>query len=419
MNQRESELLHGVASLVEERSNGIVDRWLAYLAERLSLRPVSLLPTAAMRDHMPDVLRGLAGTLRAPGGGLTLEAIEHLSELARLRREQGYGVQEILIEFDMLNEIVFDETIQWLEGREVGQPELVSVLAILRSAGNALAMITVDAYQTSEHRERREVAEHLSVFARTLEHEIRTPLQAALNSAELLEGENVVDELRHHYARVIQTRLERVNELLHDVRVLTVAEDAGGHARWEPVGRVLRAVLDEVGSMARERDVTVRIAEPLPALQVDASRFQVAVMNLVTNGIKYSDAAKGERWVEVSVSEKDGEEPAWLVSVRDNGVGIAAEMQSPIFRRFVRAHPEVAPGTGMGLTIVREVIEHHGGKVQLESEVGIGTTFTLQLPSGLAAMQKEEESGVEAHESAQSEIARGAGKLDTDADAGT
>src|SRR5690606_18334124 len=117
----------------------------------------------------------------------------------------------------------------------------------------------------------------------------------------------------------------------------------------------------------------------IPDLLVDASRVEIVLLNLISNGAKYADPAEPVRWVRISfkLSPDSGQ---WLVEVADNGSGIPTELRGRIFDRFFRGHPEMAEGSGLGLAIVREALQQLGSSLDVESEPGQGTTFCFSLP---------------------------------------
>jgi chemotaxis family two-component system sensor kinase Cph1 len=136
---------------------------------------------------------------------------------------------------------------------------------------------------------------------------------------------------------------------------------------------LLDETIEELAGLAEERRVRLEIEEPVPELQVDATRVELVLVNLLGNAIKYSDETKDDRWVRISVRRH---EPAqWRIGIADNGVGIPDGMQGLVFEQFVRAHPEIADGTGLGLAIARAAIDQLQGSIWLESEPGAGTTF--------------------------------------------
>ena len=147
-----------------------------------------------------------------------------------------------------------------------------------------------------------------------------------------------------------------------DVQSLAIAQGSEETAQGRRLS--LRALIaetvDELQTMAAERGVRIEIQEPIPDVQVDATRVELALINLVGNAVKYSDPDEEDRWVRLGVQRED--EGYWRISVADNGLGIPEEMHGLIFEQFVRAHPEVADGTGLGLAIVQAAVDQIGGR---------------------------------------------------------
>ena len=156
-------------------------------------------------------------------------------------------------------------------------------------------------------------------------------------------------------------------------------------------------VLDTVHISLEEQNVDVRIPKPLPTLACDQARIGEVFRNLVTNALKYND--KDEKWIEIGWGESDaGREPqssspahvthhTAAFYVRDNGIGIPEKNINSVFGIFNRLHEqdEYGGGTGIGLTIVKKIIEKHGGEIWAESVYGDGTTFHFTLPERAAA----------------------------------
>jgi len=146
---------------------------------------------------------------------------------------------------------------------------------------------------------------------------------------------------------------------------------------------LLEETVEELGGLAEEKGVRIQLQEVIPDVQVDATRIELVLINLLGNAIKYSDESKADRWVRISVMRQ---EPAhWRIGVADNGVGIPADLQGLIFEQFVRAHPDVADGTGLGLAIARAAIDQLHGQIWLESEPGAGSTFYFTVVDPPAA----------------------------------
>jgi K+-sensing histidine kinase KdpD len=152
--------------------------------------------------------------------------------------------------------------------------------------------------------------------------------------------------------------------------------------------------------------VSIRIADDLPAVEVDAATIELCLANYLSTAIKYSDPAKAERWVEVS-GELTFRGPApssgeLTVRVRDNGLGVPPEGRARLFEQFYRAHDDTitgAEGTGLGLSLVRETVAALGGRAWVEFPDEGGTIFAFALPSrreedAAAAGTKRPESAV-------------------------
>ena len=139
----------------------------------------------------------------------------------------------------------------------------------------------------------------------------------------------------------------------------------------------------QLREMADARGVELAICDNMPALVIDVGRLELALVNLISNAIKYSDGKKAKRIVEVTARELgDGN---CEICVRDNGIGIPSDRISQIFRRFTRAHtdsPEhdAVTGVGLGLAIVDDCVIAMSGTITVESNEGAGTKFCLIVP---------------------------------------
>lgn len=231
--------------------------------------------------------------------------------------------------------------------------------------------------------------QELDDFAYVASHDLKEPLRGIHNYAGFLI-EDSADRLDEEGRERLQTmmrltrRLERlIDTLLHYSRVgrvdLAVEE--------VDLGALVAEVVDSLAPALGEAEVTVH---PLPAVRCDRARIGEVFRNLIVNGIKYNE--RPEKRVEVGASPpgtpSGGAEPrpeeGAVLWVRDNGIGIAERHREVVFDIFKRLHPRDAygGGSGAGLTIVKKIVERHGGRVWLESEPGSGTTFffTLHAP---------------------------------------
>src|SRR5262249_55603616 len=143
-----------------------------------------------------------------------------------------------------------------------------------------------------------------------------------------------------------------------------------------------RAIVDEILSISKinseKHKLVLEIAENLPDMMLDKEKLKEVMINLISNAIKYSPAG-GDVNVRMKVDEAN-----LRIEIQDHGIGIPKEHQSKLFEAFYRvdsSHTASIPGTGLGLTIVKAIVEHHGGRTWFESEVGKGTTFFLLIPA--------------------------------------
>ena len=242
--------------------------------------------------------------------------------------------------------------------------------------------------QEAEHqrdqleRERRELTASIS-------HDLRTPLASVRAMVEALSDEVVDDpaEVERYYGN-IRREVERLSRMIDDLFELAQI-DAGAlqlRTRALTLQEVTAEVVDAMQAQALRRDVTLAIeidGEP-PALPLDGARIERAVANLVRNALEHTPSG-GE--IRVSVGA-DGE--GVRLSVADGGNGVAADDLPHIWDRFYRGEKSRrrstggADGAGLGLAIVRGIVEAHGGTVAARSEPGAGAVFTFHLP-GVAA----------------------------------
>jgi two-component system sensor histidine kinase SenX3 len=222
-------------------------------------------------------------------------------------------------------------------------------------------------------------------FVANVSHELRTPIGALAVLADTIADHDDPDVIRRLVLRVGEES-RRAARLVDDLLDLTRIEAAGSGA-FEDVdlAEVARAAVERVQTVAAERGSSVEVtAAPGTVVRGERAQLVSAVANLVDNALKYS--APGAV-VQLDVVE---EEEAAVIIVRDPGIGIPRRDLERIFERFYRvdrARSRETGGTGLGLAIVRHVAENHGGSVSVESTEGVGSTFTLRLPSGRGASE--------------------------------
>jgi two-component system phosphate regulon sensor histidine kinase PhoR len=233
----------------------------------------------------------------------------------------------------------------------------------------------------------RRVEEMRVDFVANASHELRTPLAALSGFIETLKGPARNDTAaRERFLDIMEAQAKRMARLIDDLLSLSRIELAA-HVRPEtPVDLlpIVRQVIDALQMLARDRGVTVTVDAPKEPLIVSGSRDELTRVfeNLVENALKYG--ASGKR-VEVTLSRaftvSGGEEA--VAAVRDYGPGIAAEHLPRLTERFYRVdvtESREQGGTGLGLALVKHIMNRHRGRLTIESRPGEGATFTVRLP---------------------------------------
>jgi signal transduction histidine kinase len=336
---------------------------------------------------MPEVLSSVSDYLSSDGDVASERLVrEEFETLARLRREQGYDIDEILAEFEILGGILYKALREDARtfGRKVEPDYAIEVAERLHRALTSITTITATTFREEGFRDRRDRARLLGGFGRDLAHELRNRLASAEIALHLLDG-SPDPASKDKALRSLQQTVRSLKGVADDIQALAIAQGSEETAQGRRLSlRTLVAeTVEELRVMADERSVRLEIQEPIPDVQVDATRVELALINLVGNAVKFSDPDEDDRWVRLGVQRH--EEGFWRVSVADNGLGIPEEMHGLVFEQFVRAHPGVGEGTGLGLAIVQAAIQQMGGRVWLESRPGDGTTFHFTVVDPPAA----------------------------------
>jgi heavy metal sensor kinase len=216
-------------------------------------------------------------------------------------------------------------------------------------------------------------------FTADASHELRTPLAVVLSHTQLaLSRERSADEYRKTLATCLSAS-QRMKGLVDSLLLLSHADVGELSVDKQPMdlGTVVSDSVAMLLTLAAERSITIQTKLASVALKGDALRIGQLAMNLITNAIRYN--REGGR---VSVSTAIAGEMA-VFTVTDTGVGISPEDQARVFDRFFRAdkaRSRDAGGSGLGLAICKSIVEAHGGKIQVKSDVNVGSSFTVHLP---------------------------------------
>ena len=222
-----------------------------------------------------------------------------------------------------------------------------------------------------------------SDFLSTVSHELRTPLTSIVGYIELLKDEDTgpLSPSQLRMLDVVDRNANRLRSLIEDLLTLSRIESGAFTSQKARIDlrRLVASAVDAIKPAAEAASVTLetRCPEQPLVLEADGDQLDRVLMNLLSNAVKFT---RGGGKVSVRADARDGDA---VLSVSDTGIGIPAAEQEKLFQRFFRASnatDQAIPGTGLGLTIVHTIVANHGGRTEVRSEEGRGTTITAWLP---------------------------------------
>ncbi|MCL6430596.1 MAG: response regulator [Anaerolineae bacterium] len=324
--------------------------------------------------------QGIAGWVARSGEPLSVYgALSSDASLARFTEHPG-GSSAVLLPL-----LTKGRTIGVLEIlKDAGSPpftdadtELLSILA----AGAAVAIENARLFTDLQRAYERlaDLDHRKSEFISLAAHELRSPLASVITYASLIE--DGADEATRAHVRVILDSAARLQRLLDDMLNLRSLDTGAATLRPEPVA-IAEAVDDALRDLshlarAKRHTIETRLPPELPRAFADREKLRIILLNLISNAIKFTPDG-GTITIEGATQDEE-----LVVSVRDTGIGIPQEEQERIFERFYQVADSLRreqAGLGLGLSIVRGMVELHGGRIWVESRVGEGSTFTFTLP---------------------------------------
>jgi signal transduction histidine kinase len=265
-------------------------------------------------------------------------------------------------------------------------PQVIALLKTFATQ-SALAIQNARLFREIEDKSRQleTASRHKSEFLANMSHELRTPLNAIIGFSEVL-SERMFGEINEKQAEYLGDILESGRHLLSLINdILDLSKIEAGRMELELSEFHLPSAIENTLILVRERAQRRGVAlgrildEKLDTIWADERKVKQVLLNLLSNALKFT--SEGGR-IDVRAAVRDGMAE---ISVTDTGVGIALEDQEAVFEEFrqVGSASKKVEGTGLGLAISRKFIELHGGRIRVESELGMGSTFTFTLPHSL------------------------------------
>jgi PAS domain S-box-containing protein len=229
--------------------------------------------------------------------------------------------------------------------------------------------------------------EDLELFVHIATHDLQEPIRGVVAFSQILLSQchDGICPSTEDYLRRIENAGLRMHTLVSDLRTYSNVGANKKPRGWTDMGEVLSSALENLQLMIRDTKASIT-HDPLPSIWAERTRMIQLFQNLIDNALKFRRKGVVPQ-IHISVVQISPE-GMWRFSVEDNGIGIAPEYYGKIFVLFERLHGRDAiPGTGLGLALCKRIVDEHGGRIWVESEVGVGSTFFFTLPAGETVKQ--------------------------------
>lgn len=293
---------------------------------------------------------------------------------------------EILVQTDTMEHRITDAT-EALQQQIKEYKHLDAALA--RQAGRLdRALAERDRLNTELNRSNQE----LEQFAYVASHDLQEPLRMVASYVQLLERryKDKLDDDATEFIAFAVDGAKRMQTLINDLLRYSRVATRGEPFAPTDLNQTLATAMANLEARVRDTDAQVTLGD-MPTANVDAGQIARLLQNLIGNALKFCD--KDQPRVDVD-ARRDNNENQWVISIRDNGIGIDPKFADRVFVIFQRLHTrEHYEGTGIGLAVCKRIVERHGGRIWFESQPGEGTTFYFTLPDQDATETNPDESG--------------------------
>lgn len=355
-----------------------------------------------MRNSIPDVLQAISTLLSQSQTDEIQKLVNKSLEHGVVRAEQGYDAEEIMREYRMLRQVVFS-TLEsdLLKGSATDVLQAVRKIDIVLDEVSAMCL---ESYTRERMVKLEQLHNHLKFTNQELTrlvdthqdnlsylaHELKNPLNSIIGYSNLLLRKRGIEDASidfEHIERVLRNG-QQLLRLINDV--LEISRYEAGKMKLQPKPTDVRALVKEVkealepSAQEKELQLVVECDRAPDQVLIDSLRLQQILTNLISNAIRYTDSGT------IQVTCQQLADNQWFISVSDPGIGIAREEQAQIFEPYFRsaASSRLPESTGLGLAIVSRLVKLLQGEIQLVSQVGEGSTFTVTLPLAVKTLDE-------------------------------
>jgi two-component system sensor histidine kinase/response regulator len=250
---------------------------------------------------------------------------------------------------------------------------------VLARIENQLKIQHLQRQLKAQNQELRRSNQDLDQFAHIVSHDLQQPLQSIMGYSKLLMmqcSDTLDPAVKKHISSIVQAG-DRMHKLVQHILQYAQADQSPSNFTQSPLNSIIKQVVSNLDSAIQQQSAQVTYGN-LPIIYGDEIRLVQLFQNLIGNALKFTAPHTPPHIEIASAPHGVG---TWLVTVKDNGIGIPQEHWQSIFDSFQRLHTEEQyPGNGIGLATCKKIVENHGGRIWVESQVGNGTTFYVVLP---------------------------------------
>ena len=392
--------MNDFSQLLRDKVNVITDHWITAVRQDRQIESADNLSRTAIQDHVPLLLEAMVTVIFRSQESEIQPILEASWEHGVLRATQGFDPTEIVREYRLLRQVIFStlET-ELLQAKPI---ELFRVLRLIDATVDEAISQCFKSYVDERLRELEQLHSQLQLNNQELTrlvranqdkfshlaHEFKNPLTSIIGYSDLfLRQERKSSEVKDNFTNIehIERVLRNGRHLLHLVNdALEVSHYQDGEMKLQVVPTSIRFLVNSVVEMlepsVREKQLHIIVdCDRAPdEIKTDSLRLQQIITNLVSNALRYTHEGK----VKIICERQDSDK--WALIVSDTGIGISAENKKLIFNPYYRVSNEekayLPESTGLGLAIVAQLVQLLKGKIELVSQVGVGSTFTVTFP---------------------------------------